>query len=354
MQDIKKFFHHKKFWAGVLLAQIILFFIFSKIDFLVSLNESFFETQKKFHQQVFSIFPFSVGDFFYLILTGILIYLLIKIFKKKSRSKPILYLLIVLNILYFVYQIFWGMLYFQKPLIKLLPKEMTTIEEVKKLSIKYLEICKNERNRVSEDKNGVFKVSQPEVIIEEILLRQNSLPKEFNKKNGVGIKDFKPGLFRGIMSYTGILGYYNPFTAEAQYNPQLPSTYLPFTLAHESSHQMGYAREEEANFIGYLIGKNSKNRELRYSTNYFVLKSLLNSLVVKDEKFVKNILSQYSEPMKRDRLYEKAFVKKHEGILDVFFGKMNDYFLKSNQQDGSVNYSYFVDLMVRYERNEKE
>jgi len=55
--------------------------------------------------------------------------------------------------------------------------------------------------------------------------------------------------------------------------------------------------------------------------------------------------------MKRDRLAEKKFVKQHEGVLDVFFGYTNDLFLKSNQQDGSITYSYFVDLLVRYERN---
>ena len=153
------------------------------------------------------------------------------------------------------------------------------------------------------------------------------------------------------MSYTGILGYYNPFTAEAQYNAELPATYLPFTFAHESAHQLGYAREQEANFIAYLVGKNSGNKELNYSTSYFVLKSLLNSLAEKNPEFVAQIINEYSPAMKRDRNAEKKFVQEHKGLLDTFFGFTNDLFLKTNQQDGSVTYSYFVDLMVRYERN---
>ena len=152
------------------------------------------------------------------------------------------------------------------------------------------------------------------------------------------------------MSYSGILGYYNPFTAEAQFNANLPSTFIPFTLSHESAHQLGFAREQEASFIGYLSGKDSKNVDLKYSTEYFVLKSLLNSLAEKDEVFVKNILKNYSAGMKRDRLAEKEFVKNHEGILDTFFGITNDLFLKTNQQEGSITYSYFVKLLVQYNR----
>ncbi|HOA80965.1 MAG TPA: DUF3810 family protein, partial [Defluviitaleaceae bacterium] len=119
----------------------------------------------------------------------------------------------------------------------------------------------------------------------------------------------------------------------------------------ESAHQLGYAREQEANFIAYLIGKNSENFDLKYSTEYFVLKSLLNSLSSENPEFVKGVLHHYSPAMKKDRIAENMFSKRHEGLLDIFFGFTNDLFLKSNQQEGSVTYSYFVDLLIRYEND---
>jgi hypothetical protein len=152
------------------------------------------------------------------------------------------------------------------------------------------------------------------------------------------------------MSFTGILGYYNPFTAEAQYNSQLPATAIPFTSAHESSHQLGFAREQEANFIGYLVGVGSTNAELRYSTEYFTLKSLLRYIVEEDPDFVKSVQKNYSEGMKRDTAFEKSFVLKHQSWLDDFFGFTNNLFLKSNQQEGSITYSYFIDLLLNYEK----
>ncbi len=317
---------------------------------MISVFESFFEIQKEIHELLFSWIPFSVGDILYIFFGIFLSYFIIKCFKKKSRNESLLKILIFLNIFYFTYQIFWGMLYFQKPIISKLPETKITLEKRKNLAIKYLEKCKQTRLLVKEDESGVFVISDLKIIQKEILHQQTRLPNFISDKKANKISSFKPSIFKNVMSFTGILGYYNPFSAEAQYNSDLPSSYLPFTLAHESSHQLGFAREQEANFVGYLIGVNSSNNELRYSTEYFTLKSLLNSLVYEDEKFVEDMIKNYSDGMKRDRNFEKDFNFKHQGLLNDFFGFTNNVFLKSNQQEGSVTYSYFIDLLVHYEK----
>ncbi len=240
------------------------------------------------------------------------------------------------------------MLYFQTPLITRLPETEITIDKRKRLALEYLKKAKATRELVREDQNGVFILNDIAAVQNEILSNQNKLPVLITDKKSYNVNSLKSSLFSEFMSFTGILGYYNPFTAEAQYNNNLPSSYLPFTISHESSHQMGFAREQEANFVGYLIGVSSQNTDLRYSTEYFTLKSLLNSIIQEDEEFVKFVLDNYSEGMKRDRMYEKQFVMQHQGLMNDFFGFTNNLFLKSNQQEGSVTYSYFVDLLVRY------
>lgn len=349
--DIKKLsiFKKKRFWAGILLAQFVLFYLFSKNAACIHLFERFFEWQKNFHVQLFSDFNFSLGDIIYLLCGVFLIFVLINVLRKSKRNSAWIKFLAFVNVFYFMYQIFWGMLYFQKPLIEKLPQKEPTEAQIKALALVFLEKCRKTRELVQEDRNGVFKVYGKEAVKKEILSRQNLIPKQIHKKAPIKNLSFKPSLYESVMSFSGILGYFNPFTAEAQYNPNLPSNSVPFTLAHESAHQLGYAREQEANFIGYLIGIKSENLELRYSTEYFALKSLLNSLTENNPEFVKYVIRNYSAGMKRDRLAEKMFVYKHRGILDSFFGFTNDLFLKSNQQEGSVTYSYFVDLLVRYE-----
>lgn len=351
MDTKKKYFLQKKFWAGLLLAQFLLFYAFSKSGMMITFFEHCFEIQKAAHQKMFSWLPFSSGDALYVALGIVLFYLIIKCFKKKTRNSALLRIFVLLNVIYFVYQIFWGMLYFQTPIIKKLPtQKQPTVEHAKILALRYLEKCRKTRRLVHGDKNGIFIITDLEAVQKEILLQQTKLPKNISNKKASGINSFKPSLFRNIMSFTGILGYYNPFTAESQFNSQLPNTLIPFTSAHESSHQLGFAREQEANFIGYLIGVHSTNPELRYSTEYFTLKSLLNFIFDKDPEFVKDVLKNYSPGMKKDRTYEKSFVMKHQGWLDDFFGFTNNLFLQSNQQDGSVTYSYFIDLLLNYEK----
>lgn len=339
-----------KVWAGILLAQILLFFALSKCKVAITAFENLFEIKKIFHQKIFAQFAFSVGDLLYFSVSAMLFYFIAETFNKKKRKSSLSQILILINFIYFFYQIFWGMLYFQEPIIKKLSKDTPNLLETKALALKYLELCQKDRKLVREDRNGVFKIYNLREIQQEILKEQRYIPTIISDKKPSPTNSFKPSIFSTAMSYTGILGYYNPFTAEAQFNPNVPSSSLPFTLAHESAHQLGFAREEEANFIGFLIGKDSHNKDLKYSSDLFALKSILDALAEKNQPFVKEILHNYSKEMKRDRLYEKAYIKQHRGLLDDFFGITNNIFLKSNGQDGSITYSYFTDLLIRYER----
>lgn len=344
-----KSYYKRRFWAGILLAQAVLFYLLSLSDRAVSVFESFFAWQKQYHQLFFSGPDFSVGDILYIVLVIVFGIIILGVSQKSERRRSQLLLLLLLNILYFTYNIWWGMLYFQKPISDRLPEVEVTDEKLKSFARHYLDLCRESREQVMEDQNGVFKVYDLMKLQQQITEVQNDGLFYNNKENRTSVSSFKPSLYSHIISYTGIQGYYNPFTAEAQYNPELPSTYLPFTLAHEHAHQLGFAREQEANFIAFLTGKNSSDADLKYSTQYFVLKSLLNALAESDPGFVKDILRNYSPAMQRDRTAELSFRKKHEGWLEEFFGITNDLFLKSNRQEGAVTYSYFVNLLVRFE-----
>ena len=346
----KYLLNNYKLWAAILVAQIILFYILSTAEWAVTGFAQFFDWQRIVHQQIFSAFSISIGDVLYIILLVTIGGFIVKIFRKNLRRKYLIRLFILINFLYFFYQLFWGMLYFQRPIFDVLPKDEIGIAETKEVTIKYLKLCKDDRAYVDEDENGVFRISDLNVLEDEILHGHQQIPRFIYDKKLSDFSSLKKSLFKNIMSYTGIMGYYNPFTGEAQYNPNLPNTYLPTTIAHESAHQLGFAREQEANFIAYLIGKDAPNVNIRYATEYFVLKSLLNSLIENDPKFVEELLNNYSPGMKRDRDYEHRFNKEHSGIMNEFFAFTNNLFLKSNQQEGSITYSYFVDLLIRYER----
>lgn len=335
-------------WAGILFAQIILFYGLSKSETAIQWHQTFFETQKYYHQFLFHWLPFSVGDIFYILLLIIIFYFLIHFKTFKADF------LLLVNILYFSYQIFWGLLYFQPPLINKLPHHDISQKKIEQLTLKYLNLCKTTRELTHEDTNGVFKINDTQTIKQEILSQQHLIPKLFPTQRPTDILNSKPSLFSTIMDYTGILGYYNPFTAEAQYNPNIPQTQIPFTIAHENAHQIGVAREQEAHFFAYIIGSNTENIDLKYSTYWFVLKNLLRFQSDYNTDFVEEILNQFSDKMKRDLSHEKDFYEKHYGIFAKFLSFTNDWFLKSNQQDGSISYDYFIHLFLLYEISENK
>ena len=340
----------RRFWVGLFVIQILLFYLFSRWRGAVYFVDFLFEQKKYLFQSIFSKIPFSLGDVVYFVLGLLLVFSIFKLFNPKARKVYSLRLLRGLNVFYFVYQLVWGMTYFQRPIVLALDEKEPQIVEIKALALKYLHQAKRTRMLVKEDEKGVFQIQDLEKIRREILSRQKKIPAFLGNKISTEIDNFKPSLYSGFMNYMGVLGYYNPFSTEAQYNSHLPHTYLPFTLSHESAHQLGFAREQEANFVGYLVGISSENPELRYSTEYFALKSLLRALVTEDEDFVKTVIEQYSGGMKRDYQAEKDFVEEYQGPMNTFFAFTNDLFLKTNQQEGAVTYSYFVDLLVRYER----
>jgi hypothetical protein len=62
-----------------------------------------------------------------------------------------------------------------------------------------------------------------------------------------------------------IMGYYFPFSMEANYNDVMYVSNKPHTMCHELAHTKGYISEDEANLIGFLACINSDDDFFKYS-----------------------------------------------------------------------------------------
>lgn len=62
----------------------------------------------------------------------------------------------------------------------------------------------------------------------------------------------KPSLAGPYLELSGVSGFINPFTLESSLAPDLLWFELPFSQAHEWSHDAGFNREDEANYIGII------------------------------------------------------------------------------------------------------
>ena len=162
-------------------------------------------------------------------------------------------------------------------------------------------------------------------------------------------RSVKRSLYSLPLTYMGFSGYLNPFTNEAQIDGLIPLHKFPSTSCHEQGHQIGYAAENETNFIGSLAAMKNEDPYLKYSGYIFALKHCLIELSRRDqdafeakrETINRGILLNYQE--------EREFWMSYENPLEPIFKFTFDTFLKANKQpQGIKSYSYVVALIVNY------
>ena len=147
----------------------------------------------------------------------------------------------------------------------------------------------------------------------------------------------------------GFGGYLNPFTNEAQVNRHIVKYKLPTTSCHEEAHQLGFAKENEANFIGAMACMQSKDPYFNYAGYSFALRYCIHELYLSDEQKGLCALETLRPGVKANYKQVKDFWKAHENPLEPLFKNFYNQFLKANNQSGGLrSYNYVVALVVNY------
>ena len=144
-----------------------------------------------------------------------------------------------------------------------------------------------------------------------------------------------------------ITGIYSPFTSEANVNTLIPYTSMPYTIAHEMAHKIGIAYEDEANFIAYLACSKHSDLFIQYSGAFEALLYVLSELN-RDENYAM-LISNLNEKTKEEIRYNYEFWNQYRGQLSNISHKVNDTYLKANNQiHGIKSYSRVVKLLIYY------
>ena len=168
---------------------------------------------------------------------------------------------------------------------------------------------------------------------------------------GLAVGTPKPVFASKLMSYCGITGVYFPMTGEANVNMDIQDAEAPFTMCHELAHQLGYAREDEANFIAWLACDASPYADFRYSGNLMAFLHLMDRLYEADPGRHAAVLAACPPEVASDLAEMGAYWQLHEGVVSDASARVNDAFLKINgQQEGVASYGRMADLMLAYLR----
>ena len=339
------------FLAFSIIPQIVTVKILSKNPQIVESYYSvkFYPYISKFLRSIFDNFTFSIGDILYIFTLTIIVF---KVFKNRKMKikKVIIDGLGILSVLYFIFHLFWGLNYYRTPLTqKLNLKTKYSTEDLIKTTKEIILLT----NKVHFDiTNDTEKVVSLKLNFEDLKKEINIGYKNISKKYPF-LKYYpsnqKKSLFSTPLSYMGFSGYFNPFTNETQLNWHTPKNSQPITQAHEQAHQLGFAAENEANFIAFLATNENNNIFIRYSALTFALKHCLNDLFIKDLDSFNYLKSSVNYGVLKDFENRQKKWNYFKNPLEPLFKKIYSKFLNfNNQKLGIKSYSYVVAHIVNY------
>ena len=124
---------------------------------------------------------------------------------------------------------------------------------------------------------------------------------------------------------------------------------MPFSTCHEIAHQLGYAKENEANFVGYLAARESADSAMRYSAYLNMFLYANNELRYMDSTLAKENFEKLSVPVKKDLAEYRQFLIIYEGPVEKFVDVFYHQFLKLNEQPaGRRTYNKVVLWLLAY------
>ncbi|HVD78146.1 MAG TPA: DUF3810 domain-containing protein [Vicinamibacteria bacterium] len=162
----------------------------------------------------------------------------------------------------------------------------------------------------------------------------------------------KPVLISTVLSYLGISGIFSPFTGEANVNMTLPDPDVPFAACHELAHARGFAREDEANYVGYLACTRHPDSDFRYSGLLAASVYAMNELARVDREGHLRLDGRRAPGVRRDLAALVAWAERYRGPAERVSQAVNNAYLKTQgQKEGVRSYGRMVDLLIAEERS---
>ncbi len=300
----------------------------------------------------FGWLPFSAGDVLYTLVTIYILRWLVLNRKRiiKDTKQWLLEVLAAFSIGYFAIHFLWAFNYYRLPLEKSLQIDSNyTTEEL--ISFTNRLIKKANEIQIDITKNDSIKVEMPFTKTELL----NLVPEGYVELSiefphlAYHPKSLKSSIYSLPLTYMGFSGYLNPFTNEAQIDGLIPKYNYPTTSSHEVAHQLGYAAENEANFIGSLATMHHPNIYFKYSGYTFALSHCLNEVYVRDKTLYDEMIKTINKGILKNYREANNFWELYQNPLEPVFKISYNIFLKANNQaKGIDSYNYVVGLLVNY------
>lgn len=304
---------------------------------------------------LFGWIPFSIGDIFYLAALIYLLYGLLRLIRRLIRREVGREWLLrctrqIVFVLLWVYVLFnglWGLNYNRLGIAEQLGLEVRPYSTAELSDLTGV---------IVDQLNDMYTLSttHPADISHNSSLRAGAVRAydslaSRDSRFAYHSPSVKTSLFSIPGAYIGFGGYYNPFSGEAQVNTVNPLFTQPYTTCHEIGHQLGYAKENEANFIGFLAARNSPDPAFQYSVYFDMYLYSIRELYVRDSSLAKSLRARLNPGIRQDVLALQRFNRRYANPLEPYIWRLYGRYLRANQQPhGIVTYSEVTAWLIAY------
>jgi len=347
-KNINKFYQHLVFWT----LTILIIKILGALPYFVEIfyARHIYPIIAVINRWIADWFPFSVGDLVYFWGFAYLFYQILQLFIQIRHPKQqFLKISTFLLKTVWIFYLSWGLNYFREPLAKSLQLSTEKYTATQLIDVTDSIINRTNKLQYQLTENDTLAVEIP-YSIDNILQKTPEGYRQIANyiHTQYAVPCIKTSLFSKQISYMSVSGYLNPFTGEAQVNKFYPKVFLPDIASHEVAHQLGFAPENEANFLGYLAAIHHPDLYFNYSGNIDALYYFLVELHRYDSKIYRTYLKKLHKGVLKNFKEAQIFNQKYRFPID--FSSTYDAYLKlNNQKAGLRSYNEMVQLVIAYE-----
>lgn len=311
----------------------------------------FFQNFGLFVRYVLGKIPFSVGDCLYFLLILIILYLLFKtLFKRFYLKISALNWRIIIRSTGWIglsYTLLWGLQYKQVGLAEKWQLPRIQYGKTELLALNQQLVSELNQLKTAIDTSKTPEENWATIAADAYFSQRNNKDELFIPE--YSLISIKKSIWTPLMNAWGISGYYNPWTGEAQVNDEMPAYLKPFVATHEIAHQLGIAREQEANLLGLVIADRSENPMLRYSAEFHLYLYAYAALYTIDSSLAKSTQLNVNARVRQDLIMYKNYLLKNQSFWEPLISAIYHQFLiKQGQKRGMNSYSDVVGLWLAY------
>lgn len=298
---------------------------------------------------VTSVIPFALCEILLIALILWFFISLVRAIIKKRMVRWLTGVLLIACILLTAFVGIWGLNYYAPPMRERLglSDRQFTVEELKEATIYYRDRANETAQTVERDENGVMAEYDFCELANAAGEGYETLSQSIEGFDGSTVR-VKKLLSSPLQGKLGTTGVFICLTGESCVSTTTHSASMPYTMCHEIGHRMAFAREDEANFAGFLACAANSRSEFRYSGYYAAFRYCYNALYGQDPTAAAEVWQGVSAEVARDWSDSSEHYRalRNETAAELS-DKVYDTYLKSfSVKTGVQSYGEVADLLL--------